>query len=409
MREELLHFIWQHRYFNHHQLCTESGRPLEILFPGRWNKDQGPDFREARIRIGDRVFEGPVELHLVTSDWIKHAHDEDVHYRDTILHVVWENDWPPEAAESALPGGIPVLALHHRVPKLLLDRYHRWMKRSLFVPCETMLAAASPERDLLSRWQRQLVLERLLERTARIGECAASNRQDWEETTWIWLARAMGQSVNAAAFETIARSLPVRLLNRYRLQPPAIESLLLGQAGLLCDTSDLGREYRFLKTKHRLVSPIAPVSFLRMRPGNFPSVRLIQLAGLVDTGWFTFIRETDASKDLLRRLEGPSGPGIDMRRGLVINAFIPLLFAYGWLRDEPACREKALRWLHELPAERNASLIQWSLLGIRCRSAADSQAMLELKKTYCESRRCLDCAIGRALINEPGQALRCSS
>jgi hypothetical protein len=272
-----------------------------------------------------------------------------------------------------------------------------------------MLSAGLPEPALLARWQRQLVFERLQERTVRIGEELGNNRQDWEETTWIWMARSMGQSVNADAFEAVARSLPLRLLARYRLQHSAIEALLLGQAGLLREPSELLREYRFLKLKHGLVSPSSPVSFLRMRPGNFPSARLIQLAGLLATGWFTFIRETASSKELMRRLEGPAGPGIDMRRGLIINAFIPLLFAYGWLRDEPAYREKALRWLHELPAERNAILIRWHLLGITCRSAADSQALLQLKKAYCDTRRCLDCAIGRALINAPGQALHCSS
>ena len=418
MREELLHFIWRFRYFNHQHLYTESGRSVEILFPGRWNKDQGPDFQHARIRIGDQIFEGPVELHLLTSDWIRHAHDNDAHYLPTILHVVWENDWP---ANSPLPGGIPVLTLHQRVPKLLLHRYQHWHQRSLFVPCESMLAAASPGPAILSEWQRQLVIRRLQQRTTRIRECLGYNSQDWEETTWIWMARSMGQPVNAEAFEAIAYSLPVRLLARYRSNPAARKALLLGQAGLLQHTasrehpglpettSSLQREYCFLKNKHGLKGPSVPVSFLRMRPGNFPSVRLVQLAGLVDTGWFAILRETASAQDLLRRLEGREGPGPDMRRGLVINAFIPLLFAYGCLRDEPGCREKAIRWLGELPAEKNAILSRWRLLGMTPRNAGDSQALLQLKKEYCDTRRCLDCAIGRALVNEPGQGRRCSS
>ncbi|HEV9035188.1 MAG TPA: DUF2851 family protein, partial [Puia sp.] len=127
------------------------------------------------------------------------------------------------------------------------------------------------------------------------------------------------------------------------------------------------------------------------------------------TGWFTFIRETVSSKELLRRLEGHPGLGADMQRGLVINAFIPLVFAYGWLRDEPASREKALRWLRELRPEKNIILSRWKLLGMTPRNAGDSQALLQLKKEYCDTRRCLECAIGRALINGPGQPPRCSS
>jgi hypothetical protein len=395
MREELLQFIWRYRYFNHQLLVTELGQALEILFPGKWNRDQGPDFREARIRLDGQVVEGPIELHLLTSDWIRHAHDKDVHYRDTILHVVWENDWPPG---GGLPGGVPVLALHQRVPKLLLDRYERWNQQTLFIPCESMLSASTMPAAILCGWQRQLMLERLRQRADRIRESLSNNCQDWAETTWIWMARSMGQRVNASAFEAIARSLPIRLLARYRGQ--RMEALLLGQAGLLEEPSDLHQEYCFLKAKHRLVRPSIPLSFLRMRPAHFPAKRLMQLAGLISPDWFAFVRETVLLKDLIRRLEGHRGIGAEMRQGLVINAFIPLLFAYGWLREEPASREKALGWLLQLGSEKNAVLARWRLLGMTPQTAGDSQALLQLKREYCEPRRCLDCAIGRALIRD---------
>ena len=211
MREELLHFIWRYRYFNQQRLFTESGHRLEILSPGRWNRDQGPDFQDARIRIADRLLEGPVELHVLTSDWVRHAHDGDAHYRDTILHVVWENDWPRNDDPAALPGGLPILVLQPRVPKLLLDRYEHWMNSSLFIPCERQLREVDP--GIRSRWQQQLVFQRLQQRAAHIGEDLEKNHQDWEETTWIWMARSMGQPVNAPAFEAIARTLPLRLLS----------------------------------------------------------------------------------------------------------------------------------------------------------------------------------------------------
>jgi hypothetical protein len=285
------------------------------------------------------------------------------------------------------------------------------MKNSVFVPCERQLRQVDPL--IRSRWQQQLVFERLQQRTARIREYLEKNHQDWEETTWIWMARSMGQPVNAPAFEAIAQTLPLRLLVRYRLQRTAVEALLLGQAGLLQEPPDLlpglailpdlGRAYRFLKTKHGLSSPSIPLSFFRMRPGHFPSVRLVQLAGLVGTRWFALLRETASARQLLKNLEGQKGLGPDMRSGLLINAFIPILFAYGWLRDEPGCRQKALRWLQEVKPEKNAVLSRWRQLGLSFENAADSQALLQLKKEYCDTRRCLDCAIGRALVNAPGE------
>ena len=195
---------------------------------------------------------------------------------------------------------------------------------------------------------------------------------------------------------------PVRLLARYRLQRSALEALLLGQAGLLGASGgnfpELQKEYQFLKKKHGLTPPSIPVSFLRMRPAHFPPVRLVQLADLIATGWFATIREAGSADEVLRLLEGRKGLGSDMRRGLLINAFIPLLFAYGWLRGEPACREKALRWLKELRSERNRTLTRWRETGITPVNAGDSQALLQLKQDYCDARRCLDCGIGRALL-----------
>ncbi|HVS98414.1 MAG TPA: DUF2851 family protein [Puia sp.] len=402
MREELLQFIWQFRYFNHARLTTESGQALGILSPGRSNSNQGPDFRHARIRIGDCLAEASVELHLRTSDWNRHAHDADPHYQDTILHVVWENDWPRTDGGAAGPAGIPLLVLQHRVPKLLLDRLERWMRHPVFVPCERQLKQVAAA--VRKPWMQELLLERLQQRTARIGAYLEQTHQDWEEATWVWMARSMGQPVNATAFEAIARSLPLRLLTRYRLQRSSMEALLLGQAGLLdgrrVASDALQREYRFLRAKHGLTPCSAPLSFFRMRPGHFPSSRLVQLAGLVGPRWFALLRETASLRALLHELKGPEGLGAGMRNGLLINAFIPLLFAYGWLRDEPGCRAKALRWLREMRPEHNAPLSRWRQLGVAAENAGESQSLLQLKKEYCDTRRCLDCAIGRALLGQ---------
>jgi hypothetical protein len=375
MREQLLHFIWRFRYFNHHELFTEAGETVWIQAPGEPNVHQGPDFLHARISIGGILREGPVELHIRTSDWHRHAHDGDIHYREVVLHVVWENDLEDP------PGGLPVLVLGHRISKLLLGRYRQWMDSRSFIPCERRLAAV--DASTRTGWLQQLLWHRLQQRALFIRSCLEDNCQHWEETTWWLMARSLGQPVNAAAFEAIARSLPISLLMRQREDPARLEALLLKQAGSLN----------------------VPLSFLRMRPPHFPTVRLAQLAGLIarHSGWFGTIRDAESPRDLDRPLDVTAAGhrmGNMIKKSLVINAFIPLLFAYGWLRGLPAYQEKALRWLEETRPEDNAILTGWRRLGVPVKNAADSQALLELKKSYCNGRKCLDCAIGQRLLGQ---------
>jgi len=401
--EVLLHFIWRFRYFNHHELFTEAGETVWIHATGEPNVHQGPDFLRARISIGGILREGPVELHIRTSDWHRHAHDGDIHYRGVVLHVVWENDLEDS------PGGLPVLVLGHRISRLLLGRYRQWMDSRSFIPCERRLPAV--DASTRTGWLQQLLWHRLQQRALFIRSCLEDNRQHWEETTWWLMARSLGQPVNAAAFEAIGRSLPISLLVRHRLDPVRLEALLLGQAGLLEGEfveeypRALQKEYGFCRVKYGLSASRVPLSFLRMRPGHFPMVRLAQLAGLVGrpTGWFSSIRDADSPRDLALLLDVTAAGyrmGDMIKKSLVINAFVPLLFAYGWLRGQPAYQEKALRWLEETRPEDNAILTGWRRLGVPITNAADSQALLELKKSYCNGRKCLDCAIGQRLLGQ---------
>jgi hypothetical protein len=397
MREALLHFIWRFRHFDQRQLYTESGETLRIISPGRLNTDQGPDFLQARIYIDGVLREGPVELHVLASDWFRHGHDGDLHYRDTILHVVWDNDWRSFAGQSSTPGDIPLLVLAQRVSKLLLSRYERLLKNPVFVPCEHSLAQVDV--GIRTSWQRALTVQRLERRTLMIRGYLRDNRGHWEETTWWLMARAMGLPVNGSGFEAIARSLPVTMLARYRSRPRALEALLLGQAGLTRDPP-LKWEYDFLRTKHRLTPIGAPMSLLRMRPAHFPGIRLTQLAALLASGngWFAIIRDTSTLEEVMKKLKECGLPGADIRSGLLINAFIPLLYAYGH-------RDMALQWLGELKAEKNHILRGWASRRVVVKDAAGSQALLELKKEYCDKRRCLDCAIGRHLLRSDDRHL----
>jgi hypothetical protein len=388
MREDLLQFIWRYLYFDRSDLFTEAGEELQILSPGELNTDQGPDFRNARIRIDDILREGPVELHVTASDWKRHGHAGDINYQGVILHVVWENDGgPPD---------LPVLVLRHRVSKLLLGQYERWMKSKLFVPCASQLQQVSNAK--WADWKERLLLRRLNRRALIIRDWLEQDQQHWEEVTWWLMARSMGLPVNGDAFEAVARSLPFRLLARLRKEPVRTKALLLGQAGLLEDDI-LQQEYQLLRVKHRLKKVTRPVLFMRMRPAHFPARRLEQLAELFSTGegWFARIKEAKSPHELEEKMR-VKGLGAGMRRGLVVNAFVPLLFAYGWLRAEPACQEKALSWLKEEKAEKNALISHWQRLGVSVVTAADSQSLLELKRNHCETRRCLDCAIGQTLL-----------
>jgi len=428
MTERLLQFIWRYGYFNPHELRLESGEHLQILSPGDINLHQGPDFLWGSFRIGETVWVGNIELHLSASGWQKHSHGKDKQYDNVILHVVWENDLPP--GHTHLPGerDIPLLVLQHRVPKYLLGKYEEWMANSSFVPCERQLQDTLLY--LWPDWKQQLLLERLQCKTLFIRNCLLQNRENWEETSWWLLARNFGNSVNAEAFGAIAQSLPLSILMRHRDRLEELEALLLGQAGLLNQEFktdyplSLQKNYFFLRNKYGLRPIHQPVHFLRMRPSNFPTIRLAQLAAVLQKAFplFTRLKETASPWDLDGCFSVAASSfwdhhytlhtgddcfvkknlGADMRENILLNTLAPLLFAYGSLRQETPFKEKALQWLRETRAERNGVIVGWKGLNVPISNAADSQALLELKSNYCDVRKCLDCAVGKALLGKTG-------
>ncbi len=415
MTERLLQFIWQFQYFNKSGLTTSADESLEIIEPGIYNTHQGPDFSEARIRIGSTVWAGAVELHLKTSDWEKHHHQFDKNYNNVILHVVWEND------ETLNP--IPVLELNDRVSNILLERYESLMNNPSFIPCENN--CNSVNELTWNSWKERLLVERLSRKGRNVKESLKQNNTHWEETLWWMLARNFGIPVNADAFESIARSLALKIITKHMNQIHQLESLLLGQAGLLSQTFNedyprlLQREYEFLRGKYKLIPIHQPVHFLRMRPAGFPTIRLAQLAKLLHTTNHLFdkIRDINEAKDIRNcfdlsandywnyhyRLDEPSAYreknlGSSMIDSILINTITPVLFAYGDYYNENKFKEKALRWLEETGAELNSITRGFELLGVPNKTAFDSQALVELKKQYCDERRCLECAIGNAVL-----------
>ena len=395
-----------------------DGEFLEILVPGQYNHNQGPDFFNGRIRIDDTVLAGNIELHLAEADWHKHEHQHDPNYNNIILHVLWE---PPLHTRLSLP----TIALRDRVSKILLDRYRELMKSPDFVPCAHNVH--DPTGITWVSWKERLIVERLLRKSMLIQQHLHQCHHHWEEVFWWMLARNFGIPINADAFEMLARSLPMNIISRHKNQLHHLEALLLGQAGLLNECVEntysgmLAREYQFFKRKYALEPVHLPVHFLRMRPHNFPTVRLAQLATLMHTLHFPFCsaRECRSLKELRGLLQVTAGEfwdthyvlqeatafkkktlGQQMIENIIINTVAPMLFAYGQLRQEQQYKDQALDWLSELPPEKNAITAQWEAMGIINEHASESQALLELKKEYCDARRCLECAVGNYLLRE---------
>ncbi|MCW3118375.1 MAG: hypothetical protein JWM28_2457 [Chitinophagaceae bacterium] len=424
MTEKLLQFIWQFQYFNKSGLVTATGERIQVIYQGIINHNQGPDFLNAKIKIGSTTWAGTVELHVRTSDWKKHNHEGDKNYNNVILHVVWQDD---ESIDPALREvqTIPVFELQNLVSKLLLQRYEELMNAPSFIPCEKSIHSIAG--ITWNSWKERLLAERLLRKAAAVEILFQQSNNHWTETFWWLLARNFGMNVNTAAFESIARSIPVNILAKHKNQIHQLESLLFGQAGLLKNNFEedyprlLQREYKFLRNKYQLKEAHIPVLFLRMRPGNFPTIRLAQLAALVNESahLFSKIKEAESVMEIKKWFHVTANDywhyhykfdestnfkmktlGASMIANIVINTLVPVLFAYGNYQHENKYKLKALQWLEETAAEINSITSDFQQLGIENKNAYDSQALIELKNKYCNNRKCLDCSIGNAILKQ---------
>lgn len=318
---------------------------------------------------------------------------------------------------------VPVLELSNRVSKLLLQRYRELMESAHFIPCEKSIGNVHPL--TWQSWKERLLAERLLRKSALVQSMLQQNNYHWEETCWWLLARNFGMKVNADAFEAIARSIPFNILFKQKHQLPQLEALLFGQAGLL-ETNFAGqypqllqREYRFLQNKYQVKPIHVPLLFLRMRPVNFPTIRLAQLAMLLYNTAHLFTRikdETDIKSvkqcfDIMAgdywhyhyRFEEcsaykPKPLGDAMIDSIIINTIAPVLFAYGNYYRDQSLQDKALQWLEETAPENNSIVNGFKNMNINCRNGYDTQALIELKTQYCDKKRCLECGVGNYLL-----------
>ena len=421
MREDFLHYLWRTKRFQLDNLQSTEGEALQISNFGKHNNHAGPDFLEAKIRVGETLWAGNVEMHLNASEWLAHKHQEDKAYDNVILHVVMEEDQPIFRNSGER---IPCLELRKRIPPKIVSTYQKIVHNEHWIPCQHHFFSVSDITKNL--WLDRLLVERLEQRTVYISERLAQHNNAWEITFYEILAKNFGVKVNAEPFELLAKSTPLNLFAKHKNNLFQIEALLFGQAGLLAaDFEDtypkaLQKEYQFLKKKYNLQA-IKKESwrFMRMRPANFPSIRIAQFATLIHQSnhLFSKILEIESIEDIERLFKIALSDywlthyvfdKISTKRNktlgkstihlLIINTIVPFLFLYGTYKSIDAYRDKALRLLEELAPEKNSIIDKWQTLGMTPDSAYQTQALLQLKNEYCAKKRCLECAIGTSIL-----------
>ncbi|QSE97643.1 DUF2851 family protein [Fulvivirga lutea] len=425
MQEAFLHYVWKHQYFDKSALATSDGQNLIIFTTGFHNSDAGPDFKEARIKIDDIEWSGSVELHVKSSNWYDHEHQNDVAYEDVILHVVWENDKEVQRKDGSV---IPVVELKSKVDLNLVTRYKSLIQSNgIGIPCEDSFA--NVEEITKFSMLDKLLVERLKLKSSEILSILKSTNGDWEETAYRCLFQSFGLKVNKEPFGNLAKELPFRLIKKHNQSIEDIEALLFGTAGFLNEASDdlyfkeLKTRFNFLSNKYQLDPSLntAHWKFLRLRPANFPTIRLGQLAAILkDTQsiFQEFINTSDIEQLVkwLRTTPGVywqshyhfnkksktknSGIGKSTFDLIVINTIAPLLVAYGQTVDDYHFTERAVTLLEELKPESNRLTKVYSDLGLKPKNAADSQGMIQLYNHYCTKRKCLSCSIGHSILAE---------
>ena len=418
--EKFLHYLWKYRLFSEEELFTQAGDKVEVIQVGQHNPDAGPDFQNARIRIGSTTWVGNVEIHIHASDWYRHGHHHDKAYDNVVLQVVLNNNQTVRRTNKEV---IPTaeLPFNHE----LFTHYRQLLENESWIPCEKELARV--DRSIIDFWLSRLTIERLEHKSAEIEESLKESQNNWETAFYRKLARNFGFKVNADPFEMLARSLPLKYVTRHKDSLFQLEALFFGQAGFLQQKRlddpyhmRLFDEYLYLRKKFRL-KPIEKHlwRFARLRPMNFPTVRIAQLCALMHgcDRLFSLILEKRQIREMRHLLQAePSSYwnnhfsfhktsptktkrlGSDAFQNLIINTVVPFLFVYGVKQNKPSYKEKALDLLLELDPEKNAITRRWSALGIDAPNAYHSQALLELKNNYCNYRRCLDCQIGNHIL-----------
>jgi hypothetical protein len=422
MKEDFLHYLWKNKKFNFTNLISTDEEEIVILNSGMYLQKEGPDFFNAQIIIGNQKWAGNVEIHLKSSDWYLHHHEEDSNYENVILHVVWEHDSEIFRKNSTK---IPVLELKNLVSKNDIDKYSELTKLKSWIYCENSLKEV--DGFVLSKWQERLYLERLEKKTLPIESFLQENENDWEATLFSFLLKGFGLNINGEAFFQIASAMPFSVIRKERYNLDNLEALLFGFANLLNDEQEdvyykrLQENWNYLKIKYKLEECLfETVHFFKLRPDNFPTIRLAQIAMFyhlqgnlfskiiscknniefydlfkveVSDYWKTHYVFDKQSKMKQKKL---TKKFIDL---LLINVIVPFQFVYAKKQGNDVL-ENCISLLSELPYESNTIISKFSTFGIKVDSAFNSQALLQLKNEYCNNKKCLNCDIGLSLLKQ---------
>jgi hypothetical protein len=420
MQEQLLQFIWQHRYFTKGILQTTSGESLQIIRTGILNTNQGPDFTAAEIIIGAVKLIGNIEIHVKASDWYKHKHQDDPLYQPIILHVVWEHNCVVKTTQGII---IPCVEIAPYVSKIMLANFSHIMLKRQGLPCAALLEKVKPL--IWEAWQERLVIERLSRKAAELEKQLQVCKGDWNKLALSLLAYQMGGKINGPSFHAAINVLSFQQTIRVSHNPSDLNAWLMGHLSLLPlhpkdeYPSMLVNTFHFLQKKYPITYQIQPASFLRMRPASFPTIRISQLVGWLTENKAVFqvltsIRNrVDGNKILHMQADSywdthfcfdQNAPYLVKQVGqtqkdlLMINLIAPLVFTYGWVHNKPDWQESAIALLQELPIETNHILLRWKKTNAPQQHAFHTQALLELEKYYCTVKKCLSCSIGNAIL-----------
>lgn len=400
MPEIVLHYIWEHCLWAGFAQQTTDGQPVEILSVGEHNRDAGPDYSHAHVKIGNREWVGNIEIHVCSSDWIKHRHHLDKAYDNVILHVVRTADKPIYNSRGDL---IPQCELQYPSDKDYLS--------ALFQSAQQMDSAVARigcaeqlvhDPGLLTEgWRKTLLRKRLECKRSSITRLLEITKGSWEHALYISLARNFGFHTNSLPFEQLAINTPLSYLQKHRNNLFQLTALLMGQAGLIQEL-ELQKEYDFLRAKFGLTPMDGSVwKHARMRPQNSPELRIHQFAQLMyqSENLLSKILDTNDLKDLraLFAVENMGSSSIDI---LLINTVIPYKYAYALHRNHSAQAEAAMMLMEKIPAENNTIIRQWRVLGQEIHNAADTQALLHLYQNYCQHHECINCEVGYQIFQD---------
>jgi hypothetical protein len=416
--EDFLHYIWKNRLFRL-PLTLISGEDAEVLDVGQHNHDSGPDFFNAKIRINKTVWAGNIEVHFKTSDWFMHGHHHDMTYQNIILHVVYQHDVEVPDMEGC---SIPTAEI--RFPMNIYESYSAILRNTEWIPCGTSVRSIDPL--IMNLWLDKMLAERMQVKAEDIIRNFYETKGDWKETIYRQLAKNFGFKVNSMPFDLLSKSLPYKYLEKYCQNHIQTEALVFGQAGFLEIANgdeyyrQLKTEYDFLRKKHNL-RPVAGHlwRFLRMRPANFPTIRMAQFAAMVSSNPGLPANILEMDPEILRSELSELKPSVywdnhyvfnkpSVKRtkqlgdqavhNIIINTLIPVYFEYGRQTGNDHFRQKAIAYLETLPPESNSIIKGWEKAGIQVPNSFYSQSLLQLKNNYCNIKKCLFCQVGNQII-----------